>query len=111
TVTGVNVNYYGVDPTLYDHSSPTTTAGDYSGDREESLNGGDYVCGDYVHFKNRVEVTGGSGTYEFTNEFDRANTNGTSAGFETLGSVYYDDGTGAGVTLDYSDISTASQVK
>ncbi len=63
-----------------------------------------------MHFKNRVEVTGGSGSYEFTNTFDRANTNGTSAGFEQLGSVYFDDGTGAGVTLSYSDISDGSSV-
>jgi hypothetical protein len=73
-VTDASVDFEGADPSLYDHSTGLGGGTHANSDNIESLNGGDFHCGDIVAFLNYISDIEGSGTFTWQNIFSKSNT-------------------------------------
>ncbi|MCC6704485.1 MAG: DUF11 domain-containing protein, partial [Thermomicrobiales bacterium] len=78
-VSGGSVDFEAAQPGSYNKTDGS--GGGTHATSVESLNGGDFVCGDFVVFLNFIEVSSGTGDITITNTFDSRQTSGGWVGF------------------------------
>ena len=116
----ISIDYAAARPTTYNHT--TGVGGQYNtggtADVVESLEGGDFECGDIVVFFDAITVkataSAGPSTLQLVNSYDRFTTSGGAVGFFTINSVTLatsDPGYNSNLneTVSFVDNSTASQ--
>jgi len=112
---GVTLDFIAAGPYTYDH---TTGVGGAFNDRTiskstgvvESLEGGDFACGDRVVFFTAitVEPNAGSGSVEIDYTYDGQTTSGSSVGFDDLISASVNTGDSGNENLDGNESVTVN---
>jgi hypothetical protein len=90
----ISIDYAAAAPFTYDHT--TGAGGQYNqggaNDIVESLEGGDFNCGDIVVFFDAITVSGsasaGASTIQVVNSYNRFTTSGGNVGFWSVYTVF-----------------------
>jgi uncharacterized repeat protein (TIGR01451 family) len=106
-VDGASVDFEAAAPGSY--STVDGSGGGVHGTSVESLNGGDFQCGDMVVFLNYIEVDSGSGDLTVINIFESETTPGVLIGFTNVVSVGINTGDPANATNGDESVSIDGQ--